>query len=472
MLIRKLPIVGVLWAALMAQASAQPTAVPTDAEMVRGLMPTVVNIRVIEAAPAPAAGAASAGSQVRSGPRVMSGSGFVVDPSGLIVTNDHVVDGAYDIIVTFSDGESESAAVVESMHLLDLALLKVSGDTPRKAVRWAEHPAEPGDAVFAFGNPLGIGMSVSAGIVSAINRNIQETPYDHFVQTDAVINHGNSGGPLFNARGEVVGVDTAIVSPTQGYAGLGFAIPVDTVRFVIDRVRQYGWLRPGWAGFRGTEVTRDMAAALGQTRPEGIMIAAVVAGSPAAKAGLRVGDVVLRFGDAAPSDERALQRAIIAAPIGDLVPVLLRRGGHEMTLPVTIAEWPRAEYDRANGASGAPPPMAVRQDLGLTLGAITDEARARHGLAPGQRGVLVTGVMAGTDAWLRGIGAGDVITQVDDVVVTSGADVQHQIDKARVQDRKFALFLVQQRDAGPEEPVWKALRIGNNAAAVVAKSGK
>jgi serine protease Do len=472
MLRRKLPIVGVLWTTLLAQALAQPTGVPTDAEMVRGLMPTVVNIRVIEAAPVRAAAAASAGSQVRSGPRVMSGSGFVVDPSGLIVTNDHVVDGAYDIIVTFSDGESEAATVVEAVPLLDLALLKVGGDTPRKAVRWAEHPVEPGDEVFAFGNPLGIGMSVSAGIVSAVNRNIQETPYDHFIQTDAVINHGNSGGPLFNTKGEVVGVDTAIVSPTQGYAGLGFAIPIDTVRFVIDRVRQYGWLRPGWAGFRGTDVTRDMAVALGQTRPEGIMIAAVVAGSPAAKAGLRLGDVVLRFGDAVPSDERALQRAIIAVPIGDVVPVLLRRAGREMTVPVTISEWPRAEYDRANGTSGAPPPMAVRQDLGLTLGAITDEARARHSLAPGQHGVLVTGVMAGTDAWLRGIGAGDVITRVDDVAVTSGADVQHEIDRARALGRKFALFLVQQRDPGPEEPVWKALRIGNDAAAVVAKSGK
>jgi serine protease Do len=339
-------------------------------------------------------------------------------------------------------------------------------------VRWADQPVQPGDAVFAFGNPLGIGMSVSAGIVSAVNRNIQETPYDHFIQTDAVINHGNSGGPLFNTRGEVVGVDTAIVSPTQGYAGLGFAIPAGTVRFVIDRVRQYGWLRPGWAGFRGTEVTRDMAAALGRARPDGIMIAAVVAGSPAARAGLRVGDVVLRFGDVVPADERALQRAIIAVPIGDVVPVLLRRAGREMTLPVTIAEWPRAEYDRANGASGAPPSMAVRQDLGLTLGAITDEARARHGLAQGQRGVLVTGVMAGTDAWLRGIVAGDVITQVDDVAVTGGAEIQRQIDRARALDRKFALFLVQQRDAGPEEPVWKALRISNNAAAVVAKSGK
>jgi serine protease Do len=438
--------------------------------MVRGLMPSVVNIRVIEAAAPPKPGDAAAGGG-RSGPRVMSGSGFVVDPSGLIVTNDHVVDGAYDIVVTFSDGESLPATVVEAVHMLDLALLQVSGDRPREAVRWASVPAQPGDEVFAFGNPLGIGMSVTAGIVSAVNRSIEETRYDHFIQTDAVINHGNSGGPLFNTSGEVVGVDTAIVSPTQGYAGLGFAIPSDTVRFVIDRVREFGWLRPGWVGMRGTDVTKDMAEALGQPRAGGIMLAAVTPGGPAARAGLRLGDVVLRFGDLVPSDERALQRAIIAAAIGAAVPVRLRRAGQEMTLTITVAEWNRQDYERENGAQTTPPPMTVRHDLGLTFGAITDAARARHGLSPGQQGVLVTGVMAGTDAWLRRIGVDDVITRVDDVAVTSGADVQREIDRARAEGHRFGLFLVQQKDAGPEEPVWIALRIGSGAA-VVAKSGK
>jgi serine protease Do len=466
-------IAATLCASAVSPALAQPAAVPTDAEMVRGLMPTVVNIRVIEAAAATTPGAlpAAATNATRSGPRVMSGSGFVVDPSGLIVTNDHVIDGAYDIVVTFADGESESATVVEQIHMLDLALLKVSGDRPRAAVRWADVPAQPGDEVFAFGNPLGIGMSVTAGIVSAVNRNIEETRYDHFIQTDAVINHGNSGGPLFNTRGEVVGVDTAIVSPTQGYAGLGFAIPADTVRFVIDRVQQYGWLRPGWLGMRGTDVTKDMAAALGETHAEGVMIAAVVAGGPAAKAGVRVGDVVLRFGDFVPSDERALQRAMLAAPIGKGVPIRLRRAGQEMTLSVAVAEWNRQDYQRENGPANVAPPMTVRRDLGLTLGAITDETRARHGLAPGQQGVLVTGVMSGTDAWLRGIGVDDVITRVNGVAVTSGADMQHEIDRARAEGRKFGLFLVQQKDAGPEEPVWRALRIANDAA-MVAKSGK
>jgi serine protease Do len=468
-----LPIAGALFAVAMAPARAQPAPVPTDAEMVRGLMPTVVNIRVIEAArPPPPGAAASAAGLAR--PRVMSGSGFVVDPSGLIVTNNHVIDGAYDIVVTFADGESLPATVVEPIHLLDLALLRVSGDRPRPAVRWAEEPVQPGDEVFAFGNPLGIGLSVTAGIVSATNRNLDETGYDHFIQTDAVINHGNSGGPLFNTRGEVVGVDTAIVSPTQGYAGLGFAIPSETVRFVIDRVRQYGWLRPGLVGLRATRVTQDIAEALGQPRPEGLLVAAVVSGGPADKAGLRVGDVLLSFGDVTPSDDRALQRAIIAAPIGQAVPVRLRRAGKPMTLPVTVAEWNRDDYDRDNGADSTARPVLVRHDLGLTFGAITDDMRARHGLVPGQTGVVVTGVMAGTDAWLRGISVDDVVSRVDDVSVTNAADVQREVDRARALDRRFALFLVRQKDGGPEEPVWKALRIANDpaAAAVVAKGGK
>ncbi len=414
----------------------------------------------------------------------MSGSGFVVDPSGLIVTNNHVIDGAYDITVTFSDGESEPAHVVDAVRMLDLAVLKVAGDKPRPAVSLGDAATvQPGDEVFAFGNPLGIGMSVSAGIVSALNRDIQETPYDHFIQTDAVINHGNSGGPLFNTSGQVVGVDTAIISPTTGYAGLGFAIPVDTVRFVVDRVREYGWLRPGWIGVRATRVTRDMAAAMGAARPGeaqpgGMIIGSVTRGGPAAHAGLRVGDIILRFGDLVPPDERALQRAIIAAPVGQPVPILLRRAGRDLTLPVTVAEWPRQDYDQNNGPVGPRAPMAVRRDLGLTFSGITDEVRARHGLEPGQTGVLVTGVMAGTDAWLRGIAPGDVIMRVQDAVVSGGADVQREIDRARGLDRTFALFLVQQKDGGPDQPRWMALRIGNDApatqaaSAVVARSGK
>jgi serine protease Do len=203
------------------------------------------------------------------------------------------------------------------------------------------------------------------------------------------------------------------------------------------------------------------------------MLTEVAAGSPAAKAGLRVGDVLLRFGGVVPTDGRHLQRLIIAAPIDSAVPILLRRGGQDLTIPVSVAAWPPQDYAKVNGGPAAQPPMTARRDLGLTFGAITDEARARNGLRPGQTGVLVTGVMAGTDAWLRGIGSGDVIMRVQDAVVKNGADVQREVDKVRALGRKFALFLVRKKDSDASGPRWLALRISTDGgASVVAKNGK
>jgi serine protease Do len=201
--------------------------------------------------------------------------------------------------------------------------------------KWGESDAlQIGDPVFAVGNPLGLGLSVSGGIVSALNRNIMDTPYDHFIQTDAAINHGNSGGPLFNMKGEVIGVDTAIISPTTGSAGLGFAIPARGARFLVERLKQFGWLRPGWMGLKVDQVTPEIADALGMKpaegpQPAGSIISKVFEDGPAAKAGLRVGDVILRFDDQKPSDERALLRNIVMAPPGETVKLTVWRAGHE-----------------------------------------------------------------------------------------------------------------------------------------------
>ena len=463
-----------LIAAGASAAFAQQWTPTTDAETVRRLTPAVVNIRVVaEAPPDGRQGARNAAAPATPQLRVMNGSGFVVDPSGVILTNEHVIHGASDVTVTFADGASLPARVVEAVRMLDLAVLQVDGDRPRPSVTWGDSAkVQPGDPVFAFGNPLGIGLSVSAGIVSAINRDLLETPYDALIQTDAVINHGNSGGPLFNMEGQVVGVDTAIISPTTGYAGLGFAIPAETARLVVERVAKYGWLRPGWVGIQGTTVTDDMAEALGMTRAEGTMIGEVTAGSPAATAGLRVGDVIRRFGDLTPPDARALQRAILASPIDQTVSVSVRRAGKELTVPVVVAEWPRQDYDQRNGAPARPPRQTVRADLGLTLSAITDLTRARYELPPGDAGVLVVGVMAGTDAWTRGIIAGDVIKRVQDSPVAEVADVQRDIERARALRRKFAVFLVEQKAHRAAGPRWIALRVGNETDGVVADTGK
>jgi serine protease Do len=437
--------------------------------MVRRLMPSVVNIRVAAAAAPDAGTAADAPPQLR----VMVGSGFVVDRSGLIMTNDHVIHGASSIAVTFFDGESVSAHVVEAVPMLDLALLKAEGDAARTPIQWGDSATvAPGDEVYAFGNPLGLGLSVSAGIVSAINRDINSTPYDHFIQTDAVINHGNSGGPMFNLRGEVIGVDTSIISPTEGYAGLGFAIPAETGQFVIEQVRKYGWLRPGWIGVQTSTVTPDMATALGMARPQGAMIGVVAPGSPAAKADLRVGDVIMRFGDFTPPDARALHRFVLTAQPGETVPVVIRRGGQESTIPVAVVEWPRADYMQRYSEPAEQPRPPIRPDLGLTLSAATDAVRARHELSAAQTGVVIMGVMAGTDAWFRGVLAGDVIERVENQTVASADDVQRQVDIARSQNKQFALFLMRQKGLAALGPRWLALRISDGDAGTVASNGK
>jgi len=334
-------------------------------------------------------------------------------------------------------------------------------------IKWGESDAlQIGDPVFAVGNPLGLGLSVSGGIVSALNRNIMDTPYDHFIQTDAAINHGNSGGPLFNMKGEVIGVDTAIISPTTGSAGLGFAIPARGARFLVERLKQFGWLRPGWMGLKVDQVTPEIADALGMKpaegpQPAGSIISKVFEDGPAAKAGLRVGDVILRFDDQKPSDERALLRNIVMAPPGETVKLTVWRAGHEFEVRPTIIEWPKPLWDRLNGSETAPLAPAIPSNLGLSLAGMSDNLRAKYGLEPGQTGALVAGVMANTDAADRGLVTGDVILRVQDQPVATPQSVQAVIDAVREQKRAFAVMLVLpkvQQSALPG-PKWMALRV-------------
>ncbi|MBE7159382.1 MAG: trypsin-like peptidase domain-containing protein, partial [Rhodospirillales bacterium] len=219
-----------------------------------------------EQTPPAMAAAKSPSPSLHSAPVVKSyvGSGFVIDPSGVIVTNYHVVEKAFDIEVTFADGTRFPGKTLSASRLADLAVLQVQPDHPLQAVHWGDSDTVAiGDQVFAAGNPFGIGLSVSAGIVSGLNRDIQNSPYDDLIQTDATINHGNSGGPLFDMQGNVIGVNSAIISPTQGSAGLGFAIPSNTAHFVIDRLRTYGWVRPAWIGVKIQQVTPEIAAGMG-----------------------------------------------------------------------------------------------------------------------------------------------------------------------------------------------------------------
>jgi len=303
-------------------------------------------------------------------------------------------------------------------------------------------------------------MAVSSGVVSALNKNISASPFDDYIQTDAAINHGNSGGPLFNTAGEVIGMDTALISPTSGSVGLGFAQPSADVKFVTERLIRDGWVRPGWAGGTVQDVTPDVAQALGMPSPHGIVITSLTNGGPAAAAGLQVGDVVLRFGDRTPRDTRELKRLVAEATAGQIVPFAVLRDGQERVVPVTIRLWPATAAEiKTQSTQAAAPTVAVPADLGLSLSAITDDVRAKYGLDVAQAGVAINGITAGTDAATRGLSSGDVILRVQGEQVQTPQQVQAAIDSARAQHRPYVAALVLKRAQDTPAPVFVALRV-------------
>jgi serine protease Do len=387
------------------------------------------------------------------------GSGFIIDPSGYIATNKHVIADATDITVTLQDGTALPARLVGGASHIDIALLKVDAHKPLPAARWGDsRRVRIGDQVLVIGNPLAIGETVSSGIVSALNRDIMLGPYDDFIQTDAAINHGNSGGPMFNLRGEVIGINTAFLAPGAGggFVGLGFAIPGNDAQYVLNQLRQFGRTRPGWLGASTQQVTPDIADALGLAQPRGTIIADLAKDGPAARAGLQDGDVILRFDKQTPADMRALSRMIEQAT-GQTVPLLIWRGGKEMTVPIAITEWiePTPADERkteavARSATVQPP------DLGLQTAPLTDAARAARNLAAGQPGVLLTGIAPSTAATGHGLKPGDVILRVQNSPVATPADVLTQLDEARKQQLRHVVLLVQ----GQDGVRWVALPLG------------
>jgi serine protease Do len=387
------------------------------------------------------------------------GSGFIIDPSGYIATNKHVIANALDITVVLQDGTAMPAKLIGAASHIDLALLKVESKKPLPAARWGDSShVRIGDQVLVIGNPLAVGETVSSGIVSALNRDIMLGPYDDFIQTDAAINHGNSGGPMFNLRGEVIGVDTAFLSPgaNGGFIGLGFAIPSDDAQYVLGQLRQYGRTKPGWLGASTQQVTPDIADALGLNPPQGTIIANLVKDGPAAKAGLRDGDVILRFGRQTPKDMRALSR-MVGEATGETVPLLIWRDGQEQTVPIAITEWIEPAAAEAAKQVAAAKTMTVQPpDLGLQTAALTDDARAKYKLAAASPGVLLTAIAPGTAATGHGLKPGDVILRVQESSVASPEDVQKQLDEARKQNMHHVVLLVQ----NPDGVRWVALPLG------------
>jgi serine protease Do len=341
----------------------------------------------------------------------------------------------------------------------------VQAGHPLTPIKWGtSNKLRIGDQVFAIGNPLGLGTSVTGGIVSGLNRDAQESPYDDFIQVDAAINHGNSGGPLFNMEGAVVGVDTAMVSPTESFSGLGLAIPSDDARFVIDRLLKYGWVHPGFLGVKVQQVTHEIAEAMGTSQPAGSLVSWVVPSSPAAMAGLAIGDVIIKYGDDTLSDDRALLRDVGQTDVGKTVQVVVLRNGVQHSIPVTIGSWHRANWEQQDAPLAALlPKVTIPPNLGLALAPIDEGQHAKLGLEEGLSGVLISAVQPNSDAARRGAVSGDIILRVQDKVVATPADVQQAITAARAEQRPFVMMLVLRKVRKVPGPSWVTLRLNEDA---------
>jgi serine protease Do len=378
------------------------------------------------------------------------GSGFIIDPSGIIVTNNHVIEGADEITVTLQDNTMLKATLIGRDDHEDVAVLQVHADKKLPAVHFGDSDvSRVGDWVLAIGNPFGLGGTVTAGIISARGRDIQQGPYDDFIQTDAAINRGNSGGPLFNMAGEVVGINTAIYSPSGGSIGIGFSIPSDDAKLVVDQLRQYGRPRRGWLGVRIQQVTPDIAESLGLHEPDGALVAGVNHDGPADKAHIQNGDIILTFNGQPLREMRTLPRVVAETPIDKQVPVDLWRGGKRMTVQVVVAEMP----DDTKTAAAVPAPHKAPANpsvdfsaLGMKLAPLNDTTRSKYKIDAGQKGIVITDVAPEGTAADHGLKAGDVVVEVQQVAVTTPADMQHRIDEARQGGRKSVLLLVQGTD--------------------------
>ncbi|MBP2316691.1 DegQ family serine endoprotease [Azospirillum soli] len=372
------------------------------------------------------------------------GSGFIIDASGYVVTNNHVIDDAKEITVTLQDGSALPATLVGRDAKTDIALLKVKSDKPLPHLEWGDSDAaRVGNWVMAVGNPFGLGGTVTKGIVSARGRDIHSGPYDDYLQLDAAINRGNSGGPTFAMDGRVIGINTAIYSPNGGSVGIGFAIPSNLAKQVVAQLKESGHVERGWLGVKIQEVSPEIADSVGLDQPKGALVAEVTAGSPAAKAGLRQGDVILAYNGKPVDGIRDVTRRVADTKAGDKADMTVLRNGKEMTVAAAIERLP-AEQQVASAENGpavkSMDKSAVEAVKGLKLAPLDGATRSRLGLDDGVKGVVVTGVSpkAG-DVSLR---PGDVIVRVGDHAVTSPAEVSKSVVEAEKAGRKAVLLLV------------------------------
>lgn len=382
-------------------------------------------------------------------PRKVSslGSGFIIDPSGLVVTNAHVIEAADDIQVTLPDGTHLKAKLLGKDVKTDLALLQVESERALPHVQFGDSDKmRVGDWVIAIGNPFGLGGSVTLGIVSARNRDIHSGAYDDFIQTDAAINRGNSGGPLFDIHGNVVGVNTAILSPSGGSIGIGFAVPANTAVKVIDQLREYGETRRGWLGVKIQLVTGEIAASLGLGEARGALVAEVTAQGPAQVSGIQPGDVITDFAGRPITQMRDLPRIVANTPVGQSVSVTLLRDGSEMTVQVTVGLLEEAETPAATQGESAPDataqPVPDVDVLGMKLAPLTDAVRLQYGIGKDVKGAVVTQVAPDSPAREKMVEPGDVITEAGEKLVTSPDDVRARVAELQEEGKANILLLL------------------------------
>ena len=394
------------------------------------------------------------------------GSGFVIDPQGYIVTNNHVIEGADEITVQLHDDTQLKAKLIGRDTLIDIALLKVEppNKKPMAFVKFGDSDkSRIGDWVLAIGNPFGLGGTVTAGIISARAREIGGR-YDDYIQTDASINKGNSGGPLFNMDGDVIGVNTAIFSPTGTSLGIGFSIPSNIAMSVANQLREFGKVRRGWIGVQIQGVSEDMVEPFGLDKARGALIAGLTPNGPAEKGGLKQRDVVLSFNGKDVTDSRKLPRIVADTRVGDTVEVIVQRAGKRQTLRVKVGELEEPDKQVASAPGGTPkgpntpkdpdPPGTI-EPFGLTVSRLTDQLREKYSLGDAQKGVVVIAVAAGSPGEQKGIKPGDLVLEVAQQEVSSPSDMKAKVDDLVKQKKKAAVLLVESKG----DPRFVALRL-------------
>ncbi|MEX6508136.1 DegQ family serine endoprotease [Jiella sp. M17.18] len=375
------------------------------------------------------------------------GSGFIIDANGTIVTNNHVVQGGKDIKVILDDGTQLPAKVLGTDPKSDLAVLKVDAGHDLPTISWGDSDQlKLGDKILAIGNPFGIGTTVTSGIVSARGRDLNGGPYDNFIQVDAAINKGNSGGPLVAMNGQVVGIDTAIYSPNGGNVGVGFAIPSDEAKAIVQKLITHGSIQHGFIGVEIQPVTQDVKDALGLKTKSGALVAKVTSDSPASRAGIKTGDIITEIGGKPVDDARALARDVADLTPDTQTSVTVLRHGDQKQLSITIGNMKTLEASNGGGNGDQFQGGAETSALGMQLGRLTDQTRQELNLPSDESGVLVEDVNQNSAAADDGLSAGDVILSVNQHPVKTPRDVENAVKEAKNSGRKQVLLLVAHND--------------------------